>query len=203
MIVVGVGRRERRNRVEIGLSIKKGRGDVVRQILVDTPAVEVRYISRNVLCYLPIDADRCLHIHGRAEMRVESRVRGGGGGRGWIRRFHSISRAGFRIARGVGDGVNLLVRQLPWNCRQVVVDGGKDVGGTIGAVGHREALVEPSIAGAHHGLRLALAMAERIGKVHARGPVAFILDFILRFPAQSIAEGETAIDGPIVLIKQG
>ena len=97
----------------------------------------------------------------------------------------------------------MLIRNSAGSGRQIVAQGRQDIGRTVGAVGDGEALIEPSVAGAHHSLGFSFAVAQCIGQINAGSKVALIVNFVLCFPAQAIAEGEFAIDGKVVLIEEG
>ena len=104
---------------------------------------------------------------------------------------------------GLLDNVNLLIRNSAGSGRQVVAQGRQNIGRTVGTIRDGEALIEPSVTGAHHGLGFSFAVAECIGQINAGSEVALIVNFVLCFPAQAIAEGEFAIDGKVILIEEG
>src|SRR5580698_62671 len=89
----------------------------------------------------------------------------------------------------------------------VLVNGLDDIGSAcVGAeaVRHSEPLVEPAIPSTQDSLGwvLCIAVPKGVGKRQPRRPVALIIDPVLCFPTQSVAEGKTLINFPVVLVEE-
>ena len=73
------------------------------------------------------------------------------------------------------------------------------------SVGDGKTLIEPPVSSTDDSLRLLLAggTAQSVSDGDARRPVILVVDAVLSFPAQAIAESETRVELPVVLIEKG
>ena len=201
--IVGGGFHNRRRRILASLRRRSrkdgGRAQIVREVLVYALRIDVGDVAGHGLRELPVDADRGFHIVGRVHI-----------GRDVVEGGRILARSASRRTRGDGGrlvGIESDARRLDelLLVRPVFVDGLNHVG-NVGAesVGDGETLIEPSVSRADDGFGLLLATgaAESIGHGDARRPVVFVVDPVLRLPANAVAEGEALIHLPVILVEE-